>query len=67
MTRMLAPVLAREWERGALGLIGLVLLYAVTLDQGLLFSLIQGATAFDQNMLHEIVHDARHLAALPCH
>jgi cobalt transporter subunit CbtB len=43
------------------------MLYLVGLDQGLLLSLVEGQTAFDQNLIHEFVHDARHSAAFPCH
>jgi hypothetical protein len=43
------------------------LLYVMAADQGLLMSLVQGNVAFDQNFIHELVHDARHLTALPCH
>lgn len=48
-------------------LLGLFTLYIVGLDQGLLLSVVQGELAFDQNLIHEIVHDARHTAAFPCH
>jgi hypothetical protein len=48
-------------------LLGLVALYIVGLDQGLLLSVVQGDIAFDQNLIHELVHDARHTAAFPCH
>ena len=50
---------------GVLG--GLLSLYVVALDQGLLLSLVQGAPAFDMNLIHELVHDARHAAGFPCH
>jgi cobalt transporter subunit CbtB len=43
------------------------MLYLVGLDQGLLLSLVEGPMAFDQNLIHEFVHDARHAAAFPCH
>jgi len=43
------------------------LLYLLALDQGLLLSVLQGNVAFDQNFIHELVHDARHIGALPCH
>lgn len=42
-------------------------LYVLALDQGFLLSLIQGASAFDMNLIHEVVHDARHAASFPCH
>jgi hypothetical protein len=48
-------------------LFGVVLLYLVGLDQGTLLSVVQGQTAFDQNLIHELVHDARHSAGFPCH
>jgi hypothetical protein len=50
-----------------LGLIGLAMLYMVGLDQGLLLSVVHGQLAFDQNLIHELVHDARHTAGFPCH
>jgi hypothetical protein len=49
------------------GTVGLATLYVMGLDQGLLFSVVQGASAYDQNLLHEFVHDARHAAGFPCH
>lgn len=42
-------------------------LYVLALDHGFLLSLIQGAPAFDMNLIHEVVHDARHAAGFPCH
>lgn len=44
-----------------------LLLYVFGLDQGALLSVAQGAAAFDQNLIHEAVHDARHVAGFPCH
>jgi cobalt transporter subunit CbtB len=51
------------------GLLGLALFsfYVLALDQGWLLSLVQGARAFDLNLIHEAVHDARHVAGFPCH
>lgn len=57
-------------ETGLLvGLLGLALFgfYVLALDQGWLLSLVQGARAFDLNLIHEAVHDARHVAGFPCH
>jgi cobalt transporter subunit CbtB len=48
-------------------LLGVLGLYALGFDQGLILSLVQGDIAFDLNMLHEAVHDARHAAGFPCH
>ncbi len=39
----------------------------LSVDQGHLFSVVQGQTAFDTNFIHEFVHDARHAAGFPCH
>ena len=51
----------------AAGLVGLFALYVVGLDQGSLLSVVQGSTAFDMNLIHELLHDARHAAGFPCH
>jgi hypothetical protein len=48
-------------------LVGLAAFYVLGIDQGLLLSVVHGSTAFDQNLLHELVHDARHAAGFPCH
>lgn len=56
-----------EWWIAALILLGLFTLYVLALDQGFLLSWIQGARAFDINLIHEAVHDARHAAGFPCH
>jgi hypothetical protein len=51
---------------GALGL-GLLMLYAVGFDQGFLLSFFQGHAAYQLNMIHELIHDSRHITAFPCH
>jgi Probable cobalt transporter subunit (CbtB) len=48
-------------------LLGLLGLYALAIDQGFILSLFQGDVAFDINLLHEVVHDVRHVAGFPCH
>lgn len=68
MTKTYAP--PSDAERWALsGLLGaaIVAFYALALDQGWLLSLVQGDRAFDLNVIHEAVHDARHVAGFPCH
>ncbi len=55
------------WVVTGLILLGIVGLYVLALDQGFLLSLVQGAAAFDMNLLHEAVHDVRHAAGFPCH
>lgn len=49
------------------GMVALGLLYVVGLDQGQLLSMVQGSTAFDEKLIHEVVHDMRHAAGFPCH
>ncbi len=51
---------------GAVAL-GVFALYLLALDQGFFLSLFQGDIAFDMNLLHEMVHDTRHVAGFPCH
>jgi cobalt transporter subunit CbtB len=56
------------WGALAFGLaFALFAFYILAFDQGLLFSTVHGASAYDQNVLHELVHDARHAAGFPCH
>jgi len=56
-----------NWKLIAAVGVGLALLYLQGVDQGMLLSAVQGNVAFDQNFIHELVHDSRHIAALPCH
>jgi hypothetical protein len=42
------------------GVIMLMLLYLVGMDQG-------ATSVFSGSMLHEFVHDGRHLLGFPCH
>jgi hypothetical protein len=50
-------------------LIGIVLfgLFIVGYDQGHLFSIAQGESAFEELWMHEFYHDMRHAAGFPCH
>ncbi|HTE85687.1 MAG TPA: CbtB-domain containing protein [Dehalococcoidia bacterium] len=52
---------------GLMILVGLVLLYLLAFDQGQMLSLVMGQAAYQQNMLHELFHDGRHLFAYACH
>lgn len=56
-----------KWLLGAALLGFLLLIYLVAVDQGFLLSLVQGNIAFDQSLIHELTHDARHAAGFPCH
>lgn len=66
----MSQVLTPARQNGILipaALVGLVAFYVLGIDQGLLLSVVHGSTAFDQNLLHELVHDARHAGGFPCH
>jgi len=62
-----APVAVNPWTSASLVMAALLALYVLALDQGLLLSFVQGPVAFDMNLIHEFVHDARHAAGFPCH
>ena len=49
-----------------IGLFGLGL-FIVGFDQGHIFSLVFGESAFTNQFLHELTHDMRHAAGFPCH
>jgi Probable cobalt transporter subunit (CbtB) len=67
MAHVWTPTARQDRARLAVGVLGLLMLYLVGLDQGFLLSLVEGRAAFDQNLIHEFVHDARHTAGFPCH
>lgn len=67
MTQTQLSATSDRWVLTGMILLGIFGLYVLALDQGLLLSLVQGAQAFDMNLLHEAVHDARHAAGFPCH
>jgi hypothetical protein len=67
MAQALQPARRQGKTRLLVAALGLFALYVVGLDQGALLSLVQGSVAFDQNLIHEAVHDARHAAGFPCH
>lgn len=48
----------------ALGLLGL---FWIGFDQGQTLAMVQGDNAYTINLIHELVHDARHAAGFPCH
>ena len=50
-------------------LLGILLfgLFTVGYDQGHLFSIAEGESAFDNMWMHEFYHDMRHAAGFPCH
>ena len=42
-------------------------LFIVGFDQGHIFSIIYGESSFTEQFLHELTHDMRHAAGVPCH
>lgn len=50
-------------------LLGVMLfgVFMVGYDQGHLFSIAEGESAFDTLWMHEFYHDMRHAAGFPCH
>ena len=42
-------------------------LFVVGFDQGHIFSIVMGETAFDEMLIHELTHDLRNAAGFPCH
>ena len=42
-------------------------LFIVGFDQGHIFSVVYGESAFIDQFLHELSHDMRHAAGFPCH
>jgi cobalt transporter subunit CbtB len=42
-------------------------MFVVGYDQGQLFSVVEGQSAFDNMWIHEFTHDMRHAAGFPCH
>ena len=52
---------------GSALVLGLLALYIVGFDQGFLLSFFQGHVAYQVNIIHELIHDSRHIAAFPCH
>lgn len=48
-------------------LTGAFLVYLVLFDQGAAAAVVFGASAGQENLLHEFFHDGRHLWNAPCH
>jgi hypothetical protein len=42
-------------------------IFMVGFDQGQIFAVAEGETAFDNMWMHEFYHDMRHAAGFPCH
>jgi len=50
-----------------LAIIFVVGLFVVGYDQGHIFSVVIGESAYDDLYLHELTHDMRHAGGFPCH
>lgn len=57
----------KTWWMGLSVAAALLGIFALGFDQGQLLSLALGDASYQLNLLHELVHDARHAAAFPCH
>lgn len=51
----------------ALAIIFTVGLFIVGYDQGHIFSVVLGESAYEDLYIHELTHDMRHAAGFPCH
>jgi Probable cobalt transporter subunit (CbtB) len=67
MGHLFASWLERQVLLLAAAAAALFTLYLGAVDQGQVLAFVQGQVAFEQNLLHELVHDARHVAGFPCH
>ena len=67
MSQIFYPTRTSLWPLVGLGLIALLGLFAIGLDQGQILSPWLGESSYQLNVLHELVHDARHAAGFPCH
>ncbi len=63
---VLHPV-APIWPLAVAVLLALCGLFVLGFDQGQVLAIAQGDTAYQMNLIHELVHDARHAAGFPCH
>ncbi len=50
-----------------LAMIFAVGLFVVGYDQGHIFSVVLGESAYEDLYIHELTHDMRHAAGFPCH
>jgi Probable cobalt transporter subunit (CbtB) len=68
---MLAQVLAREWTGNrrlvAVAALAALGLYLLALDQGQMLTLVQERLAVNPMLIHEVLHDGRHVLGVPCH
>ena len=62
-----ARPITSPWAVGVAALLALWGLFVLGFDQGQTLALVQGEAAYHLNLVHELVHDTRHVAGFPCH
>jgi uncharacterized membrane protein SpoIIM required for sporulation len=67
MREHIARPVAFPWPLAVAALLALLGLFVLGFDQGQTLAFVQGDVAYQLNLIHELVHDARHAAAFPCH
>jgi hypothetical protein len=67
MLEHVARPVAFPWPLAAAAILALLGLFILGFDQGQTLALAQGDSAYQLNLIHELVHDARHAAGFPCH
>ena len=64
------PIALRLSDRAAGSLFlafGMLLVYLTMFDQGAALAAFVGSVSSEQNYLHELLHDGRHLNGAACH
>ena len=67
MREHVARPVAFPWPLAVAALLALWGLFVLGFDQGQTLAFVQGDTAYQLNLIHELVHDARHATGFPCH
>ena len=69
-TQKLTTIFEHPTSSVAVGFLIAVLVFTMFIvgyDQGQLFSVVEGQSAFETMWIHEFTHDMRHAAGFPCH
>ncbi len=67
MIEQMARPVRFPWPIAVAALLALLGLFVLGFDQGQTLAFAQGDSAYQMNLIHELVHDARHAAGFPCH
>jgi hypothetical protein len=67
MREIVARPIVVPWHLALAALLALAGLFVLGFDQGQTLAFVQGDSAYQLNLIHELVHDARHAAGFPCH